>query len=120
MRKKSYPNHHKMKQNRLIKLKEANSKCEVCGEGAYCVHHVDGSVDNHALENLAVICKKCHGILHADRIPRTSKYIRKYGMTLKQMAQKYGGSSCFYYMLEKDNKLQKFLNKQPSRQITGG
>ncbi len=115
MGKAEYPNHHIMKRNRLIKLKKSKSKCEVCGETAYCIHHLDGSKDNHALENLAVICKKCHGILHSDRTNagrKTSKYIRKYGMTSVGMAAKYGGSPSAYTRLDKLGQLQKFLDEQ--------
>ncbi len=109
-----YPNHADMKRNRLIRLKEADGKCEVCGDEAYCVHHIDGSRDNHAIDNLVVLCKKCHGILHSARInskTQTSKYIRLYGMTMKQIAEKYGASSYYYYHLHREGKLKDFLQR---------
>lgn len=117
-----YPNHAEMKRNRLIKLQETNNKCEVCGEEAHCIHHVDGSKDNHSLENLVVVCKKCHATLHAGREngnfstrPKTSKYIREYGMTLKEMSEKYGGSPLTYFNLHKTGKLHEELEKLKNR-----
>lgn len=62
-----YPRPGQMKRNRLEKLKEANGKCEVCGEEAKYVHHLDESKDNHKMDNLAALCMRCHSILHADR-----------------------------------------------------
>jgi 5-methylcytosine-specific restriction endonuclease McrA len=64
MSKKSYPNHSLMKKNRLIKLKQTKCKCEVCGGKASVIHHLDGSMDNHKLENLSTLCPKCHVIIH--------------------------------------------------------
>jgi len=109
-----YPNHVEMKRNRLIKLKEADCKCEVCGEKAFCIHHIDESYDNHDLDNLAVLCKKCHTILHtADKKKKpTSKYIRLYGINLQQMAEMYGGSPSRYANLHKESRLKDFLTAQ--------
>ena len=114
-----YPNHYEMKKNRLIKLKEVDGKCEACGEDAYCVHHLDGSNDNHQLDNLAVLCKKCHSILHAGRENnnhsqrlKTSKYIRLYGMTLSEMANQYGGTVHAYHCMHNKNTLKSFIKSQ--------
>ena len=113
-----YPDHATMKRNRLIKLREAKNQCEVCGAEAYCVHHLDESKDNHSLDNLAVVCFKCHGILHAgrDQVRKANtKYSRLYGMTLKEMVAKYGGSIPTYTKLHKQNELKKFLDKARHR-----
>jgi len=109
-----YPNHGQMKRNRLIKLKEADGKCEVCGSDAYCIHHLDGSRDNHELENLAVVCRKCHGILHTagERANSNTKYVRLYGLTCRQMSEKYGGTSSRYHYLHIHNRLKDFLESQ--------
>ncbi len=85
-----YENHCEMKKVRLLKLKEAGGKCEVCSEVAAKVHHIDGSKTNHNMENLAVLCNKCHGIMHTGRPFKTSKYIREYGMTIQEIADKVG------------------------------
>lgn len=83
-----YPNHSAMKKNRLIKLKEAKGLCEICGKQANLVHHIDESKDNHNLDNLAVLCHKCHRLYHSHPV-KTSKYIRLYGMTQKELAAKF-------------------------------
>jgi len=121
-----YPNHSEMKRNRLIKLKEANGKCEACEEEAFCVHHLDGSVDNHSLDNLAVLCKKCHYILHAGRNEenfsvrrKTSKYIREYGMTLKGIANKYGGTGAAYRYMHLKGELHQFIEDQEKEKVGG-
>ena len=114
-----YPNHTQLKRNRLEKLKQSGNKCEACGEDAFCVHHLDGSVDNHDLDNLAVLCRKCHSILHAgineknfSVRPKTSKYIRKYGMTLREMVERFGGTINTWYSLHKKGELRGFIDEQ--------
>ena len=116
----TYPNHGEMKRNRLIKLQEAKGKCEVCGEDAYFVHHLDGSKDNHNLENLAVLCRKCHMILHHGEHRKTSKYIRLYGMSLKEMAEKFGGNVNRYFDLHKKGLLKLYLQSEKDALIIQG
>lgn len=117
-----YPNHVEMKRNRLLKLAESKNKCEICGEDAFCVHHLDGSFDNHSLDNLVVLCHRCHLVLHNDRFERnhslkqkTSKYIREYGLTLEGMAAKYGGSATRYFYLHRIGELHRFIEKQEKK-----
>ena len=76
-----YPNHYEMKQNRLKKLQQTKSRCEICGNRANTIHHKDGSHTNHSLKNLIVLCHKCHRIVDVPKggYHRTSKFIRKYG-----------------------------------------
>ncbi len=102
-----------MKRNRLIRLKEADGKCEVCGNDAFCIHHLDGSKDNHEMDNLAVVCTKCHGILHTNdgRQPSNTKYTRLYGMTLKEMVTKFGGTSPTFVSMHKRGELQEYLDR---------
>lgn len=85
-----------MKLNRLVKLKKAKSRCEVCGERAKMIHHIDESTDNHNMSNLLVVCAQCHKVLHAnERIAREpgykqrayTSYQKKYGLTLREMAK---------------------------------
>ena len=71
-----YPNHHKMKRNRLIKLKQQKEKCEICGKKAKTIHHLDKSKNNHNIKNLILVCCHCHfSILHkgCHGRPRGSK-----------------------------------------------
>ena len=63
-KKPTYPNHHILKKNRLVKLEQTNGLCEVCGAIARHVHHLDKSIDNHDLENLQALCYGCHAKLH--------------------------------------------------------
>jgi len=113
-----YPDHAQLKRNRLERLKQSGNKCEVCGGEAFCVHHIDGSVDNHDLDNLAVLCRPCHKILHNGRTeknfsvrPKTSKYTREYGMTLREMTERFGGSPSVYYKLHREGKLHQVIDK---------
>ena len=55
-----YPNPGLLQRNRLKKLNSINWICEDCGGLANQIHHIDGSRDNHALENLKGLCNKCH------------------------------------------------------------
>jgi 5-methylcytosine-specific restriction endonuclease McrA len=105
-----YPHHYEMKKNRVIKMKNTKGKCEVCGKQGQHIHHIDGSKDNHVLENLILLCVKCHGIVHNGRKNKTSKFFRLYGMTLKELAEKYGGTTAKYYDWHKKGILKDFLD----------
>jgi len=106
-----YPEHKKMKRNRLIKLKETKGKCEICGASANKIHHIDGSKDNHELGNLIVMCNRCHGIVDSGR-RNESRYTREYGLSLVQMSEKYGKSINLYRKMHDRNELHNFLEKQ--------
>ncbi len=110
-----YPNHHIMKRNRLIRLKETKGLCEICERPARLVHHIDESMDNHAITNLSPLCDLCHhAIHHADSLngKGATKIIRLYGMSFADMARKYGETKSFYQTLHTNNKLNDFL-KEP-------
>ena len=107
-----YKNHYQMKKNRIIKLQQTKAKCEICGEKAFEIHHRDETKENHSVKNLIVLCKKCHSIVHSGRKNKTSKFVRLYGMTLDQMAEKCGGCSTRYWMLHKQGKLLKILQEK--------
>lgn len=88
-----YPNHAVLKKVRLEVLKDARGKCEICGEHANIVHHIDSSNNNHDLKNLISVCNKCHKALHRDDRDKgegTSKLRREYGMTAKEIALYFG------------------------------
>ena len=45
----------------------AGGRCELCQSDKPCdTHHKDFRKDNHDLENLQVLCRKCHKRLHAE------------------------------------------------------
>jgi hypothetical protein len=81
-----YPGHSEFKRNRLIKLQQANYKCEKCkNKKAVYVHHIDNSKSNHKLSNLMALCAKCHCTFHKGGRP--TKYGR---LPLHQMAEESG------------------------------
>lgn len=107
-----YKNYHVLQKNRLIKLKETSGRCEICNKVARIVHHADFTTDNHQLENLTPLCGTCHRTIHSEELPRVvsrSKYRQKYGLTLCEMALRFGGTKSRYGELEKQNKLGEFL-----------
>lgn len=49
--------------------KRANNRCEICqSDTPRDTHHIDFRKDNHALENLQVLCRACHKRLHAEHL----------------------------------------------------
>ncbi len=102
-----------MKKNRLVKLKEVEGKCEVCGGRAQYIHHIDESKDNHELNNLVVLCGKCHGVVHAGRKNKKcesiGKYKKLYGLSIKEMVEKFGRNKGCYYSWHHNGKLKEYL-----------
>ncbi len=108
-----YQNHYQMKKNRLIKLQQTKARCEICGRRGVNIHHKDGSVSNHNLNNLIFLCRSCHLIidLKTGNIDgHTTKFIRKYGMTLKEMAKKLHISEATTWQWNKKRILSEQLN----------
>lgn len=73
-----YPKSTEIRVNRLIVLNDAEWTCDVCGiREATEVHHLDGTKDNHAIENLMPVCRSCHqGVFHNNvsaEIKKTSR-----------------------------------------------
>lgn len=108
-----YVKHYTMKQNRLKKLKQTKCKCEMCGWDAKTIHHIDESLDNHKMDNLCVVCSKCHTVLHSIDTRgakyKTSKYLRMYGKTNHEIAVTSGLSTSGITTLHKAGKLKKCL-----------
>lgn len=50
----------------------AKNLCELCQAPGRDTHHKDFRKDNHALDNLQVLCRRCHKRLHAEHL-RTNK-----------------------------------------------
>ncbi len=48
---------------------------------------------------------------------KSTKYMREYGMTLKEMVEKYGGAVGTYQQLHNKGKLHQELDKLKSREI---
>ena len=64
-----YPKYTEFMVNRIIALKDADWRCDMCGKMAKTAHHLDGSKDNHDTENLLPVCHECHlGIFHSGNI----------------------------------------------------
>lgn len=90
-----YPNHCLMKKNRLLKIEQTNNKCEICGKKGFQIHHKDNSKNNHSLDNLLFLCRRCHFTFHRGRKNKTSKYVRLYGMTCEDICKKL---KCSYHI----------------------
>ena len=109
--KNPYKNIGLLKKRRLEKLELKKSTCEVCGRFGNIAHHKDRSKDNHSLKNLQILCDICHRWIHRnDERKKVSKYIKLYGMTLEEMAQKWGGSASMYSTLHHNGELRKFIS----------
>ena len=107
-----YPNHYKMKQIRLEVLKEFNYTCFSCGKNAKQIHHLDHSKNNHSKENLVACCNKCNLQLASLKLggrKTTSKFIRLYGKTAKQLASDLGVSSSTIHNLHRASKVRSYL-----------
>jgi hypothetical protein len=87
-----YPDHSLLKKARIEKLKQTKCKCEICDREAFVIHHIDGTKDNHDFQNLIVLCNRCHHVLHTSEEAgkNTSKYLREYGFTLKEIIERTG------------------------------
>lgn len=112
-----YPNHHLMKKNRIIKFKQCDGKCQVCGKKAKMIHHADEDKSNHSLENLVPLCHKCHCAVHAGRKNKTSKMIQLYGISLQEMADKFGGTPSRFYSMHAKGLLNIFLKTNNGKEL---
>lgn len=108
-----YPDYKLMQSNKLVKLKETQGKCEVCGLQADQIHHIDGTFYNHSLGNLIILCNKCHSVLHYKTYRKYSKLSKVYGLTIKELSDKYGRKPPFFYYLHRTNQLADYL-KNPN------
>lgn len=105
-----YPNHYTLKKNRLIVLNKANWVCEYCGGKADRIHHRDHSKDNHTVENLAPSCAKCNSkLMKYNPKPRTSKFIRIYGMTANDISETLNIKISKVRKLHSEGKLYRIL-----------
>lgn len=65
-----YSNHYLMKNRRREKIGMVGNKCESCGIESLRLeaHHLDKTKTNHTIDNLKILCHKCHiSIFHKKR-----------------------------------------------------
>jgi transcriptional regulator with XRE-family HTH domain len=75
--------------------------CEDCGKDAEAVHHIDLSKDNHSLDNLIALCRKCHGKAHTREfmkntvidINKLTEIVKSKGMTKIKLSKELGISA---------------------------
>ena len=91
-----YKNHAILKKIRLEVLKRDEYKCKVCNKEATEIHHKDEIKENHDANNLISVCHKCH--MNQFHKGCTSKYKKIYGLSLKEMANKFA-ISCYVLRL---------------------
>ena len=109
-----YPNHILLKQRRLDVLCKAGGKCLACKDTAQVIHHIDWEKSNHDIENLVALCNYCHRAVHKNEIgernKRSTKYVRKYGMTAEQLAERLNVSitTIQRWALDPDNEYRIF------------
>ena len=86
---------------RELALSVKDQKCERCGINSkrLVVHHKDGNgrnseIPNHKIDNLIVVCNKCHMELHGIRDALKMKNIKRLRktMTFQEIASIYGVS----------------------------
>jgi len=113
MAKATYKDYHIFVKNRISALQDAECRCIICNKDADCVHHADMDKANHEPENLLVLCNGCHRIMHKEDDPEKTRaitrYERVYGMSIKKMVAKFGGSRSRYYLLHRQGLLKAFL-----------
>src|ERR1700733_6039523 len=57
--------------------KRAKGRCELCQcDKPRDTHHIDFGKDNHALDNLQVLCRPCHKRLHAEHLRKGKAALR--------------------------------------------
>ncbi|MBA7538345.1 hypothetical protein ES705_30620 [subsurface metagenome] len=118
-----YPDHAELKRARIKVLKRSKNKCEICGKQAVIVHHIDGDKSNHNIDNLIAVCLECHEPLHCDDTGksfkgRPTKYGIIYGMTLKEIAIRFGVSYGTIYNWNNNPKKKKWLEEKLSEYKT--
>lgn len=110
-----YPNRRILIKNKEIKVKQQNGKCGLCGKRAIEIHHKDGNKTNHTIENLILLCLKCHRTLHRGRKNKSSTttiWIRRYGMKSKELCKKLRCSYQTLRIWHEKGRINFFLGKE--------
>ena len=110
-----YPNHHTMKKIRIMVLTEENHTCHYCGKFTNQIHHKDHSKDNHKRKNLTACCHTCNLKMAGPK--KTSKYIRLYGKTLKEIGKDFRVAETTILMWHRKNILKDLLMPDEVRAI---
>lgn len=89
-------------------------KCELCGlPGILHIHHKDLNIRNSLLNNIVIVCVKCHhDVFHRNK---NSKYRRAYGMTTTEISDLLDISLCMVNKLHRKGFLEKYLNMVKKR-----
>ena len=117
-----YPNHYQMKLARIERFKQTKGLCEICGKDADVIHHIDYSKSNHKLDNLLVVCNRCHVVLHTRDNPKVSlkriiyhkrhtnlSFKKTYGFRWIDLQQKFGLSQYEIHQHHKKGTLLKYI-----------
>ena len=108
MSKTYYPKYKTLLKTKLELLSEHHGKCQICGEHAECIHHIDQSKENHSKNNLIVLCYKCHNSIHESDRYKGTKYRKLYGKSLTELVQLSGISTeTVWRILNKPNTVKK-------------
>lgn len=106
-----YPDHYKLKKNRLKVLESSNWICKYCGKRADRVHHRDKTKYNHKIENLAPSCAKCN----SQRMSENRRsYLTVYGISARIISEKFGLTINEINHLHDNGLLKGIINKTDS------
>jgi len=69
-------------------IQRTKGLCENCGEEGELIHHKNGNHKHNVLENLQILCRKCHSSIHnageknycwlGDKASPHAKYMREW------------------------------------------
>ena len=89
----------------LSVYENSNKKCNICGSTEnLAIHHIDGNgrhneengnLVNNSLENLQLLCKRCHGSVHSKEYWNKQAEIRG-GYLWKGREKEYWKEHCNY------------------------
>ena len=104
-----YTNQYQLRHAKLIIMENANNKCEICGGEAKEVHHIDGTKNNHELNNLVALCFSCHGKAHRGK---TSIYRREFGYSITEISLMVGCSTSWLSKNIKKDDIKDWVKEQ--------
>ncbi len=105
-----YKNHYELKKIRLEVLKRDEYKCKCCNKKATEIHHKDETKENHDINNLISVCHKCH--IKQFHRGCTSKYKKKYGLSLIEICNKFGINYYTIHLWIKSPQKEAWLREQ--------
>lgn len=64
----------------FVILKRDNYKCQSCYHSSYLqIHHIDGDKKNNSEDNLIVLCRRCHRMVHLMALVLNNLDVIPYG-----------------------------------------